>query len=175
MQVVSLRCSHCGGDLKIGPDVEHFACGYCGSSQIVHRDGGIVTLKTVQAAIAKVQLSTDRTAAELAIRRLKEDLEEKKLQIRKVIRDKISEQEQVGSFLAKVGIVAGAILFFGLLYYSVGMAIVCAIVVMGATVYLISEARGRIGGRYHVKLKPLYDRESQLKRRLADQIRIVEA
>ena len=54
--------------------METFACGYCGASQIVERHGGTVSLKLVNDAIQKVQQGTDKTAAELAIKRLTKDL-----------------------------------------------------------------------------------------------------
>lgn len=54
--------------------MDQFACGYCGTEQIVRRQGGTVSLKMVTEAISRVQTGTDRTAAELAIRRLTEEL-----------------------------------------------------------------------------------------------------
>jgi hypothetical protein len=53
--------------------MNHFACGYCGVEQFVERRGGTVALKAVTGAIEKVRVGTDKTAAELAIRRLKEE------------------------------------------------------------------------------------------------------
>lgn len=50
-----------------------FACGYCGASQMVARSGGTISLRLLTEGIAKVQAGTDKTAAELAIRRLKEE------------------------------------------------------------------------------------------------------
>src|SRR5262249_33549760 len=56
------------------PEMDIFACGYCGSRQVVQRQGGTVSLKLIGEAIARVQDGTDRTAAELAVRRLREEL-----------------------------------------------------------------------------------------------------
>ena len=52
-----------------------FACGYCGNQQMVERKGGTVALKRVVDAIQRVQTGTDKTAAELALRRLGEELD----------------------------------------------------------------------------------------------------
>ena len=73
-RVVTLKCTNCGGNLDIAADMESFACGYCGTKQVVQRRGGTVSLKPIGEAIARVQVGTDRTAAELAVRRLQEDL-----------------------------------------------------------------------------------------------------
>lgn len=77
INIISLKCSSCGAILEISPDMEHFACGYCGVEQIVERRGGTVALKQVSEAIARVQKATDKTAAELAIRRLTSEIADK--------------------------------------------------------------------------------------------------
>jgi len=74
--VLKLACVNCGAPLEIGPDLDTFACGYCGSQQRVERKGGVVALQRVETAIKAVQRGTDRTAAELALPRLKRELEE---------------------------------------------------------------------------------------------------
>jgi hypothetical protein len=70
---IPLKCANCGANLQITPEMETFACGYCGASQIVNRSGGTVSLRLLSEGIARVQAGTDKTAAELAIRRLTEE------------------------------------------------------------------------------------------------------
>lgn len=72
--VVSLKCVSCGAALDITIDMDVFACAYCGTQQVVKRSGGAVSLRLVREAISRVQRGTDRTAAELAIRRINEEL-----------------------------------------------------------------------------------------------------
>jgi DNA-directed RNA polymerase subunit RPC12/RpoP len=72
--ILTLKCPDCGASLEISPDMDSFACGYCGSQQIVQRRGGTVSLKLVTDAIAKVQAGTDRTASELALQRLEKEI-----------------------------------------------------------------------------------------------------
>lgn len=76
LQTVTLKCPSCGSSLNVSSDIERFACGYCGTGQVVLRRGGTVSLKPVEEAISKVQVSTDRTAAELALVRLQRELAE---------------------------------------------------------------------------------------------------
>jgi hypothetical protein len=73
---ITLQCQRCGGKLDVYEDMERFACAYCGTEMIVQRRGGTVALKLVQEAIKKVQVGTDKTAAELAIARYENDLVE---------------------------------------------------------------------------------------------------
>lgn len=71
---IPLNCLNCGGRLDVYDDMERFACGFCGTGMIVQRRGGTVSLKSVAEAIHKVQIGTDKTAAELALVRLNEEL-----------------------------------------------------------------------------------------------------
>jgi DNA-directed RNA polymerase subunit RPC12/RpoP len=72
-RILGLKCASCGADLKISPDMDIFACGHCGTRQLVERRGGTVNLKVISEAVARVQVGTDKTAAELALRRLGEE------------------------------------------------------------------------------------------------------
>ena len=71
---VRLECTGCGASLDITPNLEVFSCGYCGARQMVRRSGGSVSLKPLEEAISRVQRGTDRTASELAVPRLKEEM-----------------------------------------------------------------------------------------------------
>ena len=82
-----MKCPHCGAALEITDELERFACSYCGAQQLVQRTGGIVALKLVGDAISRVQQGTDRTAAELAVRRLREDLEAYKVKKIQLLND----------------------------------------------------------------------------------------
>jgi len=73
LKILNLNCANCGGVLEIQSDMDRFACGYCGSAQIVERRGGTVALRLVVDAVARVQVGTDRTAAELALVRLEKE------------------------------------------------------------------------------------------------------
>jgi DNA-directed RNA polymerase subunit RPC12/RpoP len=72
--MIKMGCANCGAPLEITPDMDVFACSYCGSQQRVERKGGTVALRRVEAAIEAVQRGTDRMAAELALARLQRDL-----------------------------------------------------------------------------------------------------
>lgn len=71
---VTLTCPSCGGKLEITNDIEQFVCGHCGNEHIVRRGGGIIAIAPVIEGIKKVQAGTDKTASELAIKRLKEEI-----------------------------------------------------------------------------------------------------
>jgi predicted RNA-binding Zn-ribbon protein involved in translation (DUF1610 family) len=71
---VTLACPTCGAKLQITNNIERFACAYCGNEHIVKRAGGMVTLAPVVKELGRIQRGTDRTASELAIKRLSTEI-----------------------------------------------------------------------------------------------------
>ena len=74
MSIIAALCAGCGARLFITPDLNQITCVYCGVIQVVRRNQGVIGLKCIEGAISRVQSGTDRTAVELAIRRIKDDL-----------------------------------------------------------------------------------------------------
>jgi hypothetical protein len=54
--------------------MERFACAYCGTEHIVKRGAGVISLAPVVEGLRKVEIGVDRTASELALKRLKEEI-----------------------------------------------------------------------------------------------------
>jgi ribosomal protein S27AE len=71
---ITLTCPSCGGKLQITNDIERFACGHCGNEHIVRRGSGIILLAPVVEGLQRVQTGVDKTASELAIKRLKDEI-----------------------------------------------------------------------------------------------------
>jgi predicted RNA-binding Zn-ribbon protein involved in translation (DUF1610 family) len=74
--MIQLSCPSCGAKLKITSDMDRFACIHCGTEVLVKRGEDTISLSPVVDAIRRVQHGVDRTAAELAIARLRDDLRE---------------------------------------------------------------------------------------------------
>lgn len=71
MSIILLKCATCGGPLQITDDIDRFTCRHCKSDQIVIRQGGVVIRSEV---VDKIRQGVDRTASELAIRRIEGEL-----------------------------------------------------------------------------------------------------
>ncbi len=71
-----LSCPTCGYKLHITDGIDRFVCAACGNEHVVNRSGGIFTLKPVVEEISKVQAGGDKTTAELAIARIKDELKQ---------------------------------------------------------------------------------------------------
>ena len=73
-EFTSLKCANCGAQLQVYDDMDQFACGYCKTEMLVQRRGGTVSLKAITAALSNIQVGTDRTADELSLVRLENEL-----------------------------------------------------------------------------------------------------
>lgn len=78
---ITLTCPTCGGKLEITPDVERFACKFCGNEHYVQRNSGSISLapmveslKRVEGKFDQVLSGSDRAVAEKTIQRLKDEM-----------------------------------------------------------------------------------------------------
>ena len=150
LKTLSLRCPSCGATLDVTPELDRFACGYCGTEQIVQRQGGTVALKLLGDAIARVQYGTDRTAAELALRRLRDDLaaiEQERLQFNAHAAKTVSEGQGAVVVVFVVGIGLCVVLMgsgqtgFGLAAFAAG------IILPVVTIASNSSTRDKLGAQ----------------------------
>lgn len=113
MEFLNMTCPNCGGSLEITKDMEVFLCGYCGKEQFVERKGGTVSLKLVD-GLAKVQKGTDKTAAELALNRLKRDLDAVNYEweeINKQLKERRKQSEQAHHVVGGIVVCVGFVVF----------------------------------------------------------------
>src|SRR4030066_1020668 len=73
---ITLTCPSCGGKLEITNSVERFACVNCGNEHLVSRQGSAIYLTPVVQELHNIQTGTDKTASELAIMRLRAEIDE---------------------------------------------------------------------------------------------------
>ncbi len=90
-KILQMRCPGCGAGLQITDDHQDFSCSYCGSALHTIRGGGTVALSLI-GAVDQVRANTDRTASELALVRLSDELQK--------IRSEISKDTETMSKIA---------------------------------------------------------------------------
>ena len=76
---VTLTCPTCGGKLQITPDLDRFACVHCGNEHLVKRTHGVVVIQPLAESLTGLRHATDRTASEMALRRLADELADLKI------------------------------------------------------------------------------------------------
>lgn len=75
-EFVALTCPNCGAKLDLYPDIDRFACLYCGAEMMVLKRGGTIALHAIGKALQQVAVNTDKAAAELALLRLERESNE---------------------------------------------------------------------------------------------------
>lgn len=74
LRVYALKCPSCGAAVRVAESSDVFACTYCGATVQLERADGTVSLQLLTKAMLSIERNSDHTAAELAIRRLREEL-----------------------------------------------------------------------------------------------------
>lgn len=180
---VTLTCPTCGAKLQITNDVERFACSHCRNEHIIRRSGGIVSIAKVVDGLAQVQVGTDRTAAELAIVRLKKEIQE--LESRKINRSReangeiislkykllkakedLSDVRKIVAFGSVISLIFGFPFFLWVWYaadYLRWMIVVDGLLVLGGFAYVI-----------FAELPAKKEKASLAERNISKQIQILE-
>lgn len=162
---IPLNCQSCGGKLEIYSDMDRFACGYCGTEMMVQRRGGTVALKAVTEAIAKVQVGTDRTAAELALVRLETEMKDRKTA------ERVLRENSAGLF--------NELLVYGAIFVIFGVVAVVQIGVFGVVLILLGGVLGLAGwGNMTSQEKELARLQTQiavLKEKIDEKKKIVDS
>lgn len=171
---VTLSCPSCGGKLQITHDIDRFACGYCGHEHVVKRSGGVVTIAPMIEGLRRVQIGTDRTAAELAIVRLEKEINELQTnqnRLKSTPFAKLYPPGRLEQFLP-----------WGLLFFLFAMCVgfsgtnlnaailwgLLAIICLGSWVYLeqkrVAVGKAELARRLAAFERPIRDRQEELAR-----------
>ena len=136
--IVTLTCPSCGGKLEITSDLDRFACGHCGNEHIVKRSGGTVSISPVVEGLSKVQEGVDKTASELAIKRLNNEIDEIE---KEWVKTKPDEITPVLVFIG--GLLIGGFFLYGLgELIGPGFGVTFLIIgVIGLLAYVLNMAR----------------------------------
>ncbi len=157
-EVFTLTCPICGGRLQITPDMDRFACAHCGNEHIVTRGTGTVSLQPIREDLHVIGSGVDRTASELAIKRINAEMN--------VLQGELSalkSKHNSYSLFLVVGLLGiSASLCAPLVEFSVGNVFIglAILAILGVPPILISR-------RTTSNLKPEIDRLSENLRELA--------
>ncbi len=74
--------------------MDRFACGYCGTEIAVQRRGGTIVLKSITQAVKNMPTGADKTSAELALMRLKEEAQNLSKRYDAMLKEKIERNKR---------------------------------------------------------------------------------
>ena len=175
LQTLNLKCANCGANLEIKPDAADFACGYCGASQMIERSGGTISLRLLTNSISKVQIGTDKTAAELAIRRLKEEMVDVKSQYSVTMLNRNKEiDSNIRIFLIPGGIVL-LLIFVALLSISGILAFFVTITIAAGIIFLWYKIDQGILLLHKPRIERIKQQQKSLQMKLVEQKNIVDS
>lgn len=136
MEAITLTCPSCGAKLQITNDLDRFACGHCGNEHIVKREGGIVSLRPIVESLKKITVSTDKTALELAINRLNNEIAELESKYIEFFDEmKRAKTMQAGGVF---GIIVGVLMFIGGISGNDSVLLFSILVILGGSLFAFS-------------------------------------
>ena len=105
---ISLTCPSCGAKLQVENGMDQVACAHCGTEHLVKRGGGTISIAPIVEQLQSVNKGVDKTASELAIKRLRDEISE--------IKARMPTEEE--GCLSKVGL---GLISFGVLVFIGGL------------------------------------------------------
>jgi ribosomal protein S27AE len=150
---IKLNCENCGAELDLYDDMDRFACGHCGTEMTVQRRGGTVVLKSMTQA-------ADKTSAELALTRLKEEAENLSKRYDAMQKDRIEGNKR--------GYIIGvSVMLVGFVVVRTGYSLVLGLGILLAGIFTISYIR-RHDKKVAVDLRELHAKLDVLRGRIED-------
>jgi len=168
VSVVNLNCLNCGAKLKITDNIFEFACQYCGATQMVEREGGIVALKFLSDKIDRVQSLVERTSAEIKIQRLAGELRE----IEKKHADLEEVTWQLTSFVHRLALPMFSLVIFVFFVAAVLSGSVLPVVLGGIVAFLVFFAWrwkiSRINEEYESAARLMNERKLEITGKMSE-------
>lgn len=88
INLISLKCVNCSATLELSDRLDRFICNYCGTEQLlVHNTSGYA-FKRLEDKLDSLERATEKGNAELALKRLREDLQLKMVQLNAIEEEK---------------------------------------------------------------------------------------
>ena len=88
-KIVSVKCAACGAVLSVQENSKVFKCEYCGSEHLAMPDEG-----DIAGQLEQISPSLERAASEMAIKRLKDELEDLDRQAQARLKDIEAKKDQ---------------------------------------------------------------------------------
>lgn len=121
--------------MKITPDLENFACAYCGVEYMVKRDEGTIALQPLVDELKKMSTSLEKAASQIEINRLNLEISQltsKRDEATKQYHQDIEQLEQREHELLKID---QPVLFYGVSFFIIMMILgifsSCAAITLG--------------------------------------------
>lgn len=96
VNLISLRCVNCSANLELSDKLDRFICNYCGTEQLLIHDTSGYSFKRLEDKLDKIEKATEKGNVELALKRLREDLQLKMVQLNAMEEEREQKLNQIG-------------------------------------------------------------------------------
>jgi len=181
MELLSVRCNHCGAPLQIPAEARYVTCTYCKSELTVQRNEGTICTEVLQ----RIEQKTDRMADNLDVIRLQGELEllDREWQMKRetmLVRDRSGKLVEPGGTSPLAGCAIALVAAPIFMVMSIGSVfskhndmapVVVVMVLMVVAVFAINFVKGLKGSPYKNALAQYEQRRAVLLQQLAEQSR----
>ncbi len=184
INLITLKCSNCSAALKISDHLDRFICNYCGTEQLLVRENDGFAFKRIEAKLESIEKATERGNAELALKRLREDLQIKMVQYDAIEREKnekLRNIEQDRELSIKTLVAAGFFQMIGLkfdiqfAYYTGFQVSILAILLYQLhQLGILQENRQKVFGAYKPDLEQVNNEIEKIEIKIKNKIKIVD-
>lgn len=88
VNLISLKCANCSAALEISDRLNRFICNYCGTEQLLQHDTDGYFFKRLEDRLESLEKAAEKGNIELALKRMREDLQLKMVQYEAVGEEK---------------------------------------------------------------------------------------
>jgi hypothetical protein len=171
---VYLNCLYCGAKLRITDNIVELTCRYCGTAQVVEREGGNVTLTFLFDKLDRFRKSAEKGGFVSKIQNLQRDLEKIEGEIIDLERAALQKRDDLNSIALGV-IMAVGISFLAMIagFGSVLPLFICAVVECGIIWWWLVKIKS-INADFYRAANPLIEKKSDLIREISRLERFIE-
>lgn len=124
IKLITLKCSNCSALLQLSDKLGRFICNYCGAEQLLVNGADGFFFKRLEDKLESLEKTTEKGNVELALKRLREDLRLKMVQLEELKIEKAealllldSRKETVIGTLVSVAVCQAIVLKLDMAFY----------------------------------------------------------
>lgn len=184
INLIALKCTNCSATLKLSDRLDRFICNYCGTEQLLVHDTSGYSFKRIEDKLDSLEKATEKGNAELALKRLREDLQIKMVQIASIEEEKAEnlrkmeeEREKSIKTIVVTAFVQMVILKQDMLFFAyIGFQIAILAILLYQLHYLgrLQKQKREIFNEYKPKFELLADEVQTLEIKIKNKIKIVD-
>jgi DNA-directed RNA polymerase subunit RPC12/RpoP len=185
INMISLKCASCSASLQLSDKLNRFICNYCGTEQLLVNGLDGFFLRRLEDRLDSLEKTTEKGNIELALRRLREDLRLKLVQLEAISEEKAaalqnleSRKDSVKGTLVCAAIAQAVILKKDLavsIYQWVQAAVILTALYQVHILGVVQKGRDELVRKYQPILERIRDEVAAIELKIRKKTRIVDS